>query len=329
MPKFDPEKNPMFTDPNHVALLIVSPRIKLIEYFDSRFENGDKYIYLIIEYLAYELGGDFKRNEWSYRQNQGLAQQVAVERNTQADTSQPSINFYGGNDGPIHAAIHAWNCLFGISQYTADQARFNAHGDILKKRRRIAVDICANQIILEDKFNIDRTEILVPAVIHNHYLDIRQNEWGDWVPDDRQLRQPLWALEYPGLTHRSFFENITPVRYYTWATLYGRPRCGRTPEEEGKNDDGSLTYPLIKWTILSASWRMELLVGICDFLEIGGKEEKYEEKEGWTEKVLLRAVLAYIDEQMGGFNDIPCDAQAEDRSGEEREDMGRERLLEQ
>jgi len=323
MPRFDPGMHPEFTDLNHVALMIVSPRIKLVEYFDSRHEPGDKYIYLMLEYLTFELGGKFKRNEWSYRQNQGPAQKLAVEHKPAVGMSQPTIKFYGGNDGPIHAAIHAWNCLFGFSLYAANRTRFNVHEDILKKRHRIVVDICANRIILEDRYDFNRNENLVPTVIHNYYLGVTESEWGDWVPS-KGFSQLFWSSGHQEPTHRSLFKNITPMQYYTWAALYGRPRCGRTPEEEERNEDGSLKYPLIKGSIQNADQRIGLLVDICRFLEIEGKEENYEETEGWTEKVLMRAVLAHIDEQKDGFYVLWCDTKGDDgeRDVERKEDTG-------
>jgi len=52
-----------------------------------------------------------------------------------------------------------------------------------------------------------------------------------------------------------------------------------------------------------------------------GKEEKYEEREGWTEKILMRAILAYIDENMDGFNKLWCEAQPDERTrGEEKKE---------
>jgi len=320
MPKFDSEKHPEFTDLNHVALLIVSPRIKLIEYFDSRYENGDKFIYLMLEYLAYEVGGGFKRGEWSHRQNQGPAQQLTISIGSDEDTAKSRIQFYSGNDGPIHAAIHAWNCLFGLSVYVSHGARFNVHEDILKKRQRMVVDICANQIILEDEYDFANNENLVPTVIHNYYLGITRNEWGDWVLD-RRLGQPFWSSDRSGAIHLSSTDKTTSMQYYTWAVSYGRPRCGKTPEEEGTNGDGSLKYPQVRGTIRGLDRRRELLVDICAFLEVVGKEEKYEEREGWTEKILMRAILAYIDENMDGFNKLWCEAQPDERTrGEEKKE---------
>ena len=317
-PEFDSEKNPDFTDPHHVALLVVSPRIKLIEYFDSRHEKrdnsqnqqGDKYIYLMFEYLTYELGGAFKRNEWSCRRMQGPVQQLADGSNPDEEVYKRTV-FNSGNDGPIHAAIHAWNCLFGFSLYAENRALFNVHEDIVKKRHRIVVDICANQILLKDKFDFDTNLIHVPTVINNYYLGVTENEFGDWVTS-RQRHQQRWQSGYPDFPHCRYFENMTSLKYYKWAVSYGRPRCGRKPEEEGTKNDGSSMYPMVVGMIRNRARRRELLLNICRYLEIGGKEEVYGEKEGWAEKVLMRAILAYIDENKNGFRDLGCEVRPDD-----------------
>ena len=58
---------PINQNKNHWVLLVISPKFKTIEYFDSLGGGGDEYIGKAKALLKNELGGDYKEREWTVK----------------------------------------------------------------------------------------------------------------------------------------------------------------------------------------------------------------------------------------------------------------------
>ena len=70
---------PINQNSNHWTLLVISPKFKTIEYFDSFHGDPSKYIDNAKELLKYELGGEFKAGEWTIKGRGGPRQTNGVD----------------------------------------------------------------------------------------------------------------------------------------------------------------------------------------------------------------------------------------------------------
>ena len=98
---------PINQNSNHWTLLVISPKFKTIEYFDSFHGDPSKVIDNAKELLKYELGGDFKAGEWTIKGRGGPRQTNGVDCGVFVSTTVKMISLgvdpmaYSSTDIPL------------------------------------------------------------------------------------------------------------------------------------------------------------------------------------------------------------------------------------
>lgn len=107
----------------HWTMLVVSPKLKNISYYDSMAGNGMKYIRYVIEWLKAELGKDFEERDWLM------------------EPAVPSPQQTNYSDCGVFAITSAKHIMLGQDVMAYGSA------DIPIQRRRIVAEILAKALI--------------------------------------------------------------------------------------------------------------------------------------------------------------------------------------
>ena len=78
---------------SHWTLMVISPSLRTVEYFDSFHTGGEKHFDHIKSWLACELGNSFKPNEWTFRDGVGPSQKNGYDCGVFVVSTVKSIAF--------------------------------------------------------------------------------------------------------------------------------------------------------------------------------------------------------------------------------------------